>query len=145
MHCFLRNYRATPHATTGMTPAELLLRRTLKTKGENKVLFRSKRKRADTQKVNQVNVMRSLVTSIRKENKMLRNDFESLAKEIKTLLYTVIVKKVKSKFPKKSASWQNNKSSNDHTELVETIRMLDLDRLRTKVMDKRKSPGVGKI
>ena len=32
MYCFLRNYRATPHATTGMTPAELLLGRELKTR-----------------------------------------------------------------------------------------------------------------
>ena len=32
MYCFLWNYRATPHATTGMTPAELLLGRALKTR-----------------------------------------------------------------------------------------------------------------
>ena len=32
MHCFLRNYQATPHATTDKTPAELLLGRALKTR-----------------------------------------------------------------------------------------------------------------
>ncbi|XP_062610353.1 uncharacterized protein K02A2.6-like [Saccostrea cucullata] len=32
LYCFLRNYRATPHATTSTTPAELLLGRKLKTR-----------------------------------------------------------------------------------------------------------------
>ncbi|XP_062577717.1 uncharacterized protein K02A2.6-like [Saccostrea cucullata] len=32
LYCFLRNYRATPHATTSATPAELLLGRKLKTR-----------------------------------------------------------------------------------------------------------------
>jgi hypothetical protein len=32
LYCFLRNYRATPHATTDATPAELLLGRKMKTR-----------------------------------------------------------------------------------------------------------------
>ena len=35
IHTFLRNYRATPHGTTGMSPAELLFGRKINTKLPN--------------------------------------------------------------------------------------------------------------
>ena len=71
---------------------------------------------ADTQKVKQVNVIHSdtdssLITSIREENKILRDDFQSLTKEIRALLNNG--QKVKSNFAQKS--WQSSQTSNDHT------------------------------
>ena len=73
-------------------------------------------KLADTQKVKQVNAIHSdtdssLITSIREENKILRNDFQSLTKEIRALLNNG--QKVKSNFAQKT--WQNNQTSIDQT------------------------------
>ena len=68
-------------------------------------------KLADTQKVKQVNVIHSdtdssLITSIREENKILRDDFQSLAKEIRALLNNG--QKVKSNFCSEKLAKQSN-------------------------------------